>query len=135
MDPEARPGREHDSKAASLTDMETAIAMINVGVPAEQHLLVLADLGYEKFRHFPAVRLPHKKPKDGELTETQRAYNRLHGALRALAEKANADLKVRFACLGKVSLNPWRIGTIARACLAFFRIERPRHPKNITQST
>ena len=101
---------------------------------AEEHLLVLVDLGYEQFRDFPAVRAPHKKPKHGELTETQRSYNRLHGALRALAEKANADLKVRFACLDKVSLNPWRIGTIARACLAFFRIERPRRPKNITQS-
>lgn len=131
---EARPGREHDSTAARLTGVEDAIALLNIGVPEEEHLLVLVDLGYEKFRDFPAVRTPHKKPKNGELTETQRAYNRLHGALRALAEKANADLKVRFACLDKVSLNPWRIGTIARACLAFFRIERPRRPKNITQS-
>lgn len=131
---EARPGREHDSKAASLTDMETAIAMINVGVPAEQHLLILADLGYEKFRHFPAVRLPHKKPKDGELTLAERQYNKVIGALRALAEKANADLKVRFGCLDKISLNPWRIGTIARAALAFFHIERPRR-LILTQST
>jgi hypothetical protein len=28
--------------------------------------------------------------------------------------------------LREVSLNPWRIGTIARAALAFFHIERPR---------
>ncbi len=131
---EARPGREHDSTAARLTGVEDEIALLNIGMPAEEHLLVLVDLGYEQFRDFPAVRAPHKKPKHGELTETQRSYNRLHGALRALAEKANADLKVRFACLDKVSLNPWRIGTIARACLAFFRIERPRRPKNITQS-
>lgn len=56
------------------------------------------------------------------------------GALRALAEKANADLKVRFGCLQKIGLNPWRFGTIARACLAFFNIERPRQLKTVTQS-
>ena len=54
--------------------------------------------------------------------------------MHALAEKANADLKVRFKCLNEVSLNSWRIGTIARACLAFFHNERPRHRK-LTQRT
>jgi hypothetical protein len=131
---EAQPGREHDSTAAHLTGVESEIALLNIGVPEEEHLLVLVDLGYEKFRDFPAVRVPHKKLKSTKLTETQRAYNRLHGALRALAEKANADLKVRFKCLDKVSLNSWRIGTIARACLAFFGIERPRRSKSFTQS-
>ncbi|WP_353895555.1 transposase family protein [Glycomyces tritici] len=62
----------------------------------------------------------------GKLTEDQKSWTWLIGAKRALAEKANADLKTRFRCLQKVSLNPWRIGTIARACLAFFRIEHPR---------
>ena len=54
--------------------------------------------------------------------------------MHALAEKANADLKVHFTCLDEVSLNPWRIGTIARACLAFFHNEQPRHHK-LTQRT
>jgi hypothetical protein len=131
---QARPGREHDTTAAGLTGVEEAIALINVGVPEEAHLLVLVDLGYEKFRDFPAVRMGHKKPKHRELTDVERQYNKLIGALRALAEKANADLKVRFGCLDKVSLNPWRIGTIARAALAFFHIERPRRLKPVTQS-
>ena len=131
---DARPGREHDSTAAHHTGVEAEIALLNIGVPAEEHLLVLVDLGYEKYRDFPAVRAPHKKLKHGQLTQTQRAYNRLHGALRALAEKANADLKVRFKCLQQVSLNPWRIAIIARACLAFFHIERPRRLK-LTQRT
>lgn len=131
---EARPGREHDTTAANLTGVEEAIALINVGVPEESHLLVLVDLGYEKFRDFPAVRMGHKKPTYRNLTDVERQYNKVIGALRALAEKANADLKVRFRCLDKVGLNPWRIGTIARACLAFFHIERPRHLKTITQS-
>ncbi|WP_199044672.1 HARBI1 family protein [Glycomyces salinus] len=123
---EARPGREHDANAAVKTGVEAEIALLNIGVNDNEHMLVLVDLGYEKFRAFPAVVVPHKAPKGGKLTEAQKDWNRLIGAKRALAEKANADLKMRFRCLQKVSLNPWRIGTIARACLAFFRIERPR---------
>lgn len=123
---EARPGREHDANAAGKTGVEAEIALLNIGVENDEHLLVLADLGYEKFRAFPAVVVPHKTPKGGKLTEAQKDWNRLIGAKRALAEKANADLKVRFKCLDKIGLNPWRIGTIARACLAFFHIERPR---------
>jgi len=123
---DARPGREHDSTAAHHTGVEEAIALINIGVPTDAHLLVLVDLGYEKFRDFPAVRCGYKKPKNGKLTIDQRQYNKVLGALRALAEKANADLKVRFKCLDKVGLNPWRIGTIARACLALYHFERPR---------
>lgn len=123
---EARPGREHDANASVKTGIEAEIALLNIGVDPEEHLLVLVDLGYEKFRAFPAVVMGHKKPKGGKLTEDQQEWNRLIGAKRALAEKANADLKMRFRCLQKVSLNPWRIGTIARACLAFHRIERPR---------
>jgi hypothetical protein len=96
--------------------------------------LVLVDLGYEKFRAFPAVVVPRKAPKGGKLTEDQKEWNRLIGRKRALAEKTNADLKVRFTCLDKVSLDPWRIGTIVRACLAFHRIERPRR-LILTQST
>lgn len=45
------------------------------------------------------------------------------GALRTLAEKANADLKERFAALQKVSLAPQRIGDIA-AALALFHHEK-----------
>ena len=75
----------------------------------------------------------HKKPKDRELTDTQRQHNKVIGALRALAEKASADLKVGFGCLDKVGLSPWRIGAIARACLAFFHIEHPRRLETVTQ--
>jgi hypothetical protein len=129
---EARPGREHDANAAAKTGVETEIALLNIGIDEEAHLLVLVDLGYEKFRDFPAVVIGHKRPKGGKLSESQREWNQFIGGERALAEKANADLKVRFACLDKVSLNPWRIGVIIRACLAFHRIERPRH-QNLTQ--
>jgi hypothetical protein len=87
---------------------------------------VLVDLGYEKFAGLDSVRAPHKKQKGEDLTVDQRQYNKALGALRALAEKANADLKMRFRVLRRVGLNPWRIGVIARACLAVFQHEHGR---------
>ena len=52
---EARPGREHDTTAAYRTGVEEAIALINVGVPQERHLLVPTNLGYEKFCDSPCA--------------------------------------------------------------------------------
>jgi hypothetical protein len=69
-----------------------------------RRLLVLVDLSYEKSAEVEPVRLPHKKPKGEGLTVDQRQYNKALGALRAMAEKANADLKMRFArCAGSDS--------------------------------
>lgn len=121
---DARPGREHDSTAAKAAGLDTAIRALNTGT--DQHMLILADLGYEKFTSLEPIRLPHKKPKGGKLTVRQLQYNKAIGSLRALAEKANADLKTRFRCLRRLGLNPWRIGTIARACLAVFQREHHR---------
>lgn len=106
-------------------DVEAEIALLDISVNEYARLLVPVDSGYGKFQDFPAAVIGHKTPKCGKLTETQRERNRLLGAECDLAEKANADLKVKHRCLHEVSLNPWRIGTIARACLAFFHIERP----------
>lgn len=39
---------------------------------------------------------------------------------------------LRFRCLQKVSLDPWKIGTIARACLASpDRTTPPSHPHSV----
>jgi hypothetical protein len=122
---DVRPGREHDSTAAIAAGLDTWFAELNTEAEACR-LLVLVDLGYEKLTDVEPVRLPHKKPKGKELTIDQRQYNEALGALRALAEKANADLKMRFRALRRIGLNPWRIGVIARACLAVFQHEHDR---------
>ena len=100
----ARPG-----PAASTTRPLPAIPVSRTRLPCSTSVSPhpsigwsWVDLGYEKHRDFPAVRAPLKKPKHRELSAAECAYNRLHGALRALAEEANADLKVRFKCLDKV---------------------------------
>jgi hypothetical protein len=84
----------------------------------------IADTGYEGA---PAsFRLPYKKPTHNELTATQKQFNKVIGAIRTLAEKANADLKMRFKALRHVSLSPQRIGDIAAAALAIFHFEKDR---------
>jgi hypothetical protein len=68
--------------------------------------------------------MPFKKPRGGELTVSQQQFNKVIGAVRALAEKANADLKTRFKALRHVSLDPWRIGAVVAAALALFHFEK-----------
>ncbi|WP_312882943.1 transposase family protein [Streptosporangium album] len=60
----------------------------------------------------------------GTLTDDQIQYNKVHGALRALAERANAQLKMRFKALRNVSKCPWKIGGIVAAALVLFHREQ-----------
>ena len=81
---DVRPGREHDTTAARadpdlLDDLAAWVADGRLG---------LADLGYEG--EADLLRIPIKKPTDGELTADQQAYNAIHGALRCLGERANS---------------------------------------------
>ncbi|WP_374199508.1 transposase family protein [Glycomyces sp. YM15] len=76
----------------------------------------------EQFADAEPVRLPHKKPK-GQLTVDQRQYNKALGALRAMAEKANADLKMRFRAA------PDRSQSLTDRC------HRPRLPRRVPART
>ncbi|RZB13646.1 hypothetical protein StrepF001_43035 [Streptomyces sp. F001] len=70
--------------------------------------------------------MPHKKPECGKLTEDQQQFNKVIGAIRAPAEKADANLKTRFKALRRVSLAPQRISGIVAAALVLFHFERGR---------
>jgi hypothetical protein len=115
-----RPGREHDVTAARThTDLLPALAAAKAdGLPT------LSDLGYEG--ESDTVRVPIKTPARGKLTDDQKTYNRLHAAIRAQAERANAQLKMRYKALRRVSLCPWRIGAIVAAALVLFHHEHGR---------
>ena len=52
--------------------------------------------------------------------------NALHAATRALGERANSLLKATFNALRRVSLCPWRIGTITAAALVLLHREHNR---------
>jgi DDE superfamily endonuclease len=115
-----RPGREHDTTAARThAGLLPALAKAKAdGLPT------LSDLGYEG--EADTVRIPVKTPPGGALTDDQKTYNRLHAAIRSQAERANAQLKMRFKALRRVSLCPWRIGHIIAAALVLFHHENGR---------
>ncbi|MBB4943780.1 hypothetical protein FHR32_008181 [Streptosporangium album] len=114
---EVRPGREHDLTCARLHGLLDPLAKA-----AEDGLITLADLGYVDAGM--GFRLPYKRSRGGTLTDDQIQYNKVHGALRALAERANAQLKMRFKALRNVSKCPWKIGGIVAAALVLFHREQ-----------
>ena len=117
---DVRPGREHDTTAARADPvlLHRIRDWIGDGAPA------LADLGYEGE---PEVfTIPFKKPKGGELTVDQQAFNAVHGALRCLGERANSLLKTTFKALRHHHGCPWRLGTIVAAALVLLHHEHNR---------
>jgi hypothetical protein len=107
-----RPGREHDTTAAR--DLHDDLA-----ARVDDGQLGLANLGYEG--EADLLRIPIKKPAQGELTVDQQAYNAVHGALRYLGERANSLLKTTFEALRR-----WRIGQIVAAALVVLHHEHRR---------
>jgi DDE superfamily endonuclease len=118
---EVRPGREHDTTCAKAAPgLLGALAVYE----AEYGIPTLTDLGYQNLS--PAIRHPHKKPKDGELTEAQTTYNKVIRGVHGVAERANALLKEAFAALHMVSVDPSRIGAIVKAALVLLHLEHNR---------
>jgi DDE superfamily endonuclease len=117
---DVRPGREHDTTAARADpELLTQIrAWVDDGQPG------LADLGYEG--EADLLRIPIKKTKDLALTADQQTYNAVHGALRALGERANSLLKTTFKALRRYRGCPWRIGRVAAAALVLLHVEHGR---------
>jgi DDE superfamily endonuclease len=117
---DVRPGREHDTTAARADP----VLLQRIKDWTDDGGLGLADLGYQgEARLF---RLPAKKPKGGELTEDQQAYNAVHSALRCLGERANSLLKGTFRILNRIRGCPWRIGDITAAALVLLHIDNDR---------
>ncbi len=78
-----RPGREHDTTALRASGALPVLAEW-VADGGE----ILTDLGYEGLSDQIAV--PSKKPKGTALPDDQKQHDRVHNALRAVGERANA---------------------------------------------
>ncbi|MEW2079662.1 transposase family protein [Streptomyces sp. NPDC012403] len=115
-----RLGREHDTTCARAHGLVDALNRLaaTLGIPT------LTDLGYQNtgggFRH------PVKKPRGSELAEHGKAFNAVIRGVHAVAERANALLKVTFKALRRVSLDPAAIIRIARAVLVLLQLEHGR---------
>ena len=96
----ALPGSVHDKKAEWIWGVLDELE--------RQGLIVLADKGYQGSTW---AKVPYKgtnKP------EPQKEANRAHAKLRALGERANAQLKT-WRVLRKLRCCPWRAGKLAKA--------------------
>jgi DDE superfamily endonuclease/Helix-turn-helix of DDE superfamily endonuclease len=96
----ALPGSVHDKKAEWVWGV--------LGELEEQGLVTLADKGYQGSEW---AKVPYKgknKP------EPQKEANRAHAKLRALGERANAQLKT-WNILDKLRCCPWKAGRLAKA--------------------
>jgi DDE superfamily endonuclease len=117
---DVRPGREHDTTCA-----KAAAELLPLLERAERAgMPTLTDLGDENLH--PALRHPIKKPKGRELTDEQKSFNALIRGIHAPGERANSLLKTTFKALRRVSLDPWKIGKIARAALVLLHLEHDR---------
>ncbi len=117
---DVRPGREHDTTAARADpDLLTQPAAW-----VDDGKLSQADLGYEG--EADTLRIPIKKTTGSDLSCDQQAYNAVHGALRALGERANSLLKITFKALRRWRGCPRRIGIIVAAALVLLHHEHNR---------
>lgn len=114
-----RPGREHDTTA--LRAHERVLPLL---AEIRDHLPTMADLGYEG--ESATIIVAFKKPKNGELTDTQRWLNTVHNGLRAVGERGNSLLKTTFRALCNVSVCPWKIGDIVAAALVLLHFDHGR---------
>ncbi|WP_162465611.1 transposase family protein [Streptomyces taklimakanensis] len=108
---DVEPGSVHDLHAARIHALPALYAAARAGLPA------LADVGYTGAGigvHTP-VR-PHPDIASPLAADT-RAHNRLLRGIRALGERAAAELKQRRRALQHVTISPSRIGAIAQAAL------------------
>lgn len=81
----AREGKVHDKR---LLDDEGIVAAIPDEVPIE------VDLGFQGLQNeYVNIRIGHKKPRGGQLTETQKAENQALSRERVLCENAFAGVK------------------------------------------
>jgi hypothetical protein len=121
---DVRPGREHDTTCAkAATCGESRLLEQLEKAAAADDLLTLTDLGYENLCPAP----PGQKPKGGQLTDEQKAFNQIIRGVHAVAEHANSLPKTALKSLRRVSLDPWRIGAITRAALVLLRLKHCHH--------
>lgn len=86
---------------------------------AADGLPTLADKGYEG-----AGIGVHSPVKGRDLDAENRSYNALLTAVRAIGERANAELKQRWRCLRRIRLCPHRIGQIVAAAIVLSTLQR-----------
>ncbi len=112
---DVEPGSVHDITAARRDGVLGALY-----TAAAEGMPTLADKGYTG-----AGIGVHTPTKGHDLDAGTRCRNTVLSAMRAPAERANALLKTRWKALQRISLCPWRIGSITAAALVLLHLQEP----------
>lgn len=93
---QARNGKIHDKRAHDEDDIAGS-------VPEE--IPIEVDLGFQGWqKQYDNIHLPHRKPKNGELSESQKEENRVLSSSRVVCENAFAGVK-RYNAVSQVYRN------------------------------
>lgn len=93
---QAREGKLHDKR---FHDEDDIAGSVPDRIPIE------VDLGFQGLqKQYDNIHLPHKKPRGGELSDTQKQENRLLSQSRVLCENAFAGIK-RYSSVSHVYRN------------------------------
>jgi hypothetical protein len=110
---EVEPGGTHDITAAREHCLGALYKAAADGVPT------LTDKGYE------GAGIGVQSPVKGcGLDVAHQSYNTLLTAIRAIGERANAELKQRWRCLRRIRLCPTRIGAVVAAAIVLSTLQR-----------
>lgn len=123
-DPSGFPVWSSDVEPGSVVDITAAHAHCLGALykAAADGLPTLADKGYQG-----AGIGVHTPVKGHNLDVDNRSYNMLLTGLRAIGERANAELKQRWRCLRRMRLCPTRIGNIVAAAIVLSTLQRGNH--------
>lgn len=114
----------HDTRAARehVTGELAPFISRHTRTDGTQRLTVLADKGYTGLD--VGVLTPTKRRKGVHPHVDEQARNALLVGTRAVAERSNAALVMRWHALRRVTLDPAVVGVIAAAALVFTRFEQ-----------
>lgn len=110
---DVEPGSTHDITCARVHALPALYRAASLGLPT------LTDKGYQ------GAGIGIIVPTKGDnLDIDTRTRNKLISSLRASAERGNAILKSGWKALRRITLCPWRIGTIVAAALVLSTMQR-----------
>lgn len=118
------PGSVHDTRAARSCVMDELAAFVSrhTRTDGSKRLTMLADKGYTGLD--VGVLTPTKRRKGVHPHVDEQTRNALLVGTRAVAERANAVLVMRWHALRRVTLDPAVVGVIAAAALVLTRFEK-----------
>lgn len=115
-------GSWHDFKLYSKSGLERILTQ---GRCEKDYPTILADGGYlGMIKTYPKVIIPIRKPKSGELNETQKEYNKILSQARIVVERFFGRLKLSWGIIrGPYRSDRSSLDSLAKICVALTNLK------------